>query len=85
MPSENPFYFQVERPILSLTNSLASDTVATAENSFTAVLVAPETVARNAMFPPSFLRAEALNMERLIIGRYALPTAIHAGRMAVGG
>jgi hypothetical protein len=72
MPSEKPFYFQVERPILSLTNSLVSDTVTTAEASFVAPTMTPDTNVRNAMFPPSFVRVEALNMERLIIGQICL-------------
>jgi hypothetical protein len=72
MPDEKPFYFQVERPILSLTNSLVSDTVTTAEASFTAATLTPDTNLRNAMFPPSFVRVEILNMERLIVGQICL-------------
>src|SRR5262245_29113559 len=72
MLSERFFYFQVERGILSLTNSLVSDTVTTAEASFVASTMTPDTNVRNAMFPPSFVRMEALNMERLIVGQICL-------------
>jgi hypothetical protein len=72
MPDEKPFYFQVERGVLSLTNALVADTVTTAEASFKAALVAPETVARNSMFPPSFVRMEIVNVERLIVGQICL-------------
>jgi hypothetical protein len=72
MPEEKPFYFQVERGISSLVNALKSGTVETAEASFTAAELTPDSIAKNAMFPPSFVRLEALNMERLIVGQICL-------------
>jgi len=72
MPDEKPFYFQVERGISSLVNALKSGTVETAEASFTASALTPDSVARSAMFPPSFVRVETLNMERLIVGQICL-------------
>jgi hypothetical protein len=72
MPSENPFYYQVERGISSLVNALKSDTVTIAEASYTAATLTPDTNTRNAMFPPSSVRVEAINMERLIVGQICL-------------
>jgi hypothetical protein len=72
MPSERPFYFQVERGIDSFVNALKSGTVETAEASFTAASITPDSIARSAMFPPSFVRLETLNMERLIVGQICL-------------
>lgn len=72
MPEEKPYYFQVERGIQSLVNGLKSDVVVTAEASFVATKLTPDSVARNAMFPPAFVRHEALNVERLIVGQICL-------------
>jgi len=72
MPDEKPYYYQVERAISSLVNALKSDTVTIAEASYTAATLTPDANTRNAMFPPSFVRAEALNMERLIVGQICL-------------
>jgi hypothetical protein len=72
MPEEKPFYFQVERGISSLVNALRSGDVATAEASFVAATLTPDNNTKNAMFPPSFVRMEALNMERLIVGQICL-------------
>jgi len=72
MPSERPFYFQVERGISSLVNALKAGTVEQAEASFVAASLTPDSIARSAMFPPSFVRLEALNMERLIVGQICL-------------
>src|SRR5688572_21567558 len=72
MPEEKPFYFQVERGISSLVNALKSGTVEAAEASFTAAALTPDSVARSAMFPPSFVRTQTLNMERLIVGQICL-------------
>jgi len=67
-----PFYYQVERGVLSLINALKSDTVQTAENSFGAVVMVPDTVVKNPMFPPLFVRTEIINVERLIAQRICL-------------
>src|SRR5262245_46245673 len=72
MPSERPFYFQVERAVSSLVNALKSGTVTVAEASYTAAALTPDTNTRNAMFPPSSVRAETINMERLIVGQICL-------------
>jgi len=72
MPSERPFYFQVERGISSLVNALKSDTVTIAEASYTASTLTSDTNVRNAMWPPATVRAQTINMERLIIGQICL-------------
>lgn len=72
MPDERPFYFHAERAIQSLVNGLKSDTVVTAEASFVAATLTPDSIARNPMFPPAFVRHETLNIERLIVGQICL-------------
>lgn len=72
MPSEKPFYFQVERAVSSLVNALRSGDVTTAEASFTALELTPDTIARNAMWPPAFVRSQTINLERLIVGQICL-------------
>jgi hypothetical protein len=72
MPDEKPFYFQVERAVSSLVNALKSDTVTIAETSYTAAALTPDTNVRNAMWPPASVRAQTLNMERLIVGQICL-------------
>jgi hypothetical protein len=72
MPEEKPFYFQVERGVSSLVNALKSDTVTIAEASYTAATLTPDTNVRNAMWPPATVRAQTLNMERLIVGQICL-------------
>src|SRR5262245_10806310 len=72
MPAERPFYYQVERAVSSLVNALKSDTVTIAEASYTATTLTPDTNTRNAMWPPSAVRVETINMERLIVSQLCL-------------
>jgi hypothetical protein len=69
---ENPYYYQVERPIQSLVNGLVAGTVTQAEASFAAPVLTPDTIARSPMFGLQFVRVEILNMERLIVGQICL-------------
>jgi hypothetical protein len=62
----NPYYYQVERGVLGHVNALRSDLVATGETNYRANAMTPDTVIKNPMFPPTLVRVEIVNMERVI-------------------
>jgi hypothetical protein len=62
----NPYYYQVERGVYGLINALKSDNVITGETNYRANAMTPDTVINNAMFPPTLVRVEVMNMERVI-------------------